>query len=135
LVLISFVISQTTVSPVSQTLEYFTSSRLLDMPGCRANALRFRQDLLAESAHDLPVHEPAHDHSPVPLGSSRGFDETRHDLFERAMATLVQSYPQQSAPVAMLQARPASGSGLQSPSHQYSGSQTSRTNFQPRSAS
>lgn len=51
------------------------------------------------------------------------------------MATLVQSYPQQSAPVAMLQARPASGSGLQSSSHQYSGSQTSRTNFQPRSAS
>lgn len=52
------------------------------------------------------------------------------------MATLVQSYPQQSAPVAMLQTRPASGSGLQSSSsHQYSGSQTPRTNFQPRSVS
>lgn len=62
--------------------------------------------------------------------------QSRHCSLEGAMATLVQSYSQQSAPVAMLQARPASGSGLQSSSsHQYSGSQTPRPNFQPRSVS
>lgn len=87
LVLILFVVSQTTVSPVSQTSEYFPSSRLLEGPGSRANALRFRQDLLAESVHDsrttCPIHEPAHDLSPVRSDSSRQFDETRHDLFQK----------------------------------------------------
>lgn len=51
------------------------------------------------------------------------------------MAALVQTYPQQPAPVAMLQTRPSSGSGLQSPSHQYPGTQPQRNNFQGRSAS
>lgn len=51
------------------------------------------------------------------------------------MAALVQTYPQQPSPVAMLQTRPSSGSGLQASSHQYSGSQSQRDNFQGRSAS
>lgn len=52
------------------------------------------------------------------------------------MAALVQTYPQHSAPAAMLQTRPSSGSGLQSSSsHQYTGTQPQRNNYQSRSAS
>ncbi|SPO00512.1 related to BNI4 Bud neck involved [Cephalotrichum gorgonifer] len=51
------------------------------------------------------------------------------------MAALVQTYPQQSATVTMIQTRPSSGSGLQQSSHQYPGGQAPRNNYHGRSAS